>query len=104
MDSLAFQGFPDELLAGSAANASDRQYQDLAGNAFPATCCLAVMLALLAHTPVPQTVPESQLSMPNSQESLPSGAESLADFLSGNGLRPFRSHVLQRGAQQNTLT
>ncbi len=47
VESLAFQGFPVELLAGSAANTSDPQYQDLAGNAFASTCLLAVMLALI---------------------------------------------------------
>ena len=83
MESLAFQGFPVELLAGSAANTSDHQYQDLAGNACPATCLLAVLLALLVHIPVPPTVPESQLSMPNSQASFASGDGSLLEFMNG---------------------
>ena len=51
VESLAFQGFPVELLAGTAANTSDRQCQDLAGNAFPSTCLLAIMLAMLVHAP-----------------------------------------------------
>ena len=51
VESLACQGFPAELLARTAANTSDRQYQDLAGNAFPSTCLLAIMLAMLVHVP-----------------------------------------------------
>ena len=82
VESLAFQGFPVELLARTAANTSDRQYQDLAGNAFPATCMLAIMLAMLVHVPAQPSLPDSQ-DVPALQASRASGASSLLDFLDG---------------------
>ena len=82
VESLAFQGFPVELLARTAANTSDRQYQDLAGNAFPSTCLLAIMLAMLVHVP-PPSLGDTQPDAPDSQASLASGADSLIDFLGG---------------------
>ena len=82
VESLAFQGFPVELLARTAANTSDRQYQDLAGNAFPPTCLLAIMLAMLVHVP-PPSLDDTQPNAPHSQASLASGADSLIDLLGG---------------------
>ena len=82
VESLAFQGFPVELLARTAANTSDRQYQDLAGNAFPSTCLLAIMLAMLVHVP-PPSLDDTQPNVPHSQASMASGADSLIDFLGG---------------------
>ena len=82
VESLVFQGFPVELLPKSEAKASDPQYQDLAGNAFPATCILAIMLAMLVNVPAQPSVPDSH-DVPDSQASGASGASSLMELLGG---------------------
>ena len=100
VESLVFQGFPVELLPKSEAKASDPQYQDLAGNAFPATCILAIMLAMRVHVLAQPSVPDSH-DVPDSQASRASGALSLMELFGGIHVMKGRrlreaSHLLIR--------
>ena len=48
---MAAQGFPTSLFKSAQHTPTDPQLQDIAGNAFPSTCMLAVLLSVFAHLP-----------------------------------------------------